>query len=130
MANGDSIEELLPPFIPVIDETDRLTELLEWGVKEVAESYRKHVAVDAQEQTCARLRYWHPPLYWDSQWMPPMKYKHERPPHYNCKLVQWGPPLEWPPLRISTGQLVVWKRHPEIHRGSQTAGEGHGGWGR
>ena len=49
----DEVEESLSredsrePYIPVIDETERLTELIDWGIHEVAASYRKHVAPDA-----------------------------------------------------------------------------------
>ena len=112
-----SPEDTREPYIPVIDETEQLTELIDWGIHEVAASYRRHVAPDAQKQTCARLRFWHPPLYWDGDWMPPQKWRPERPPHYNCKLVQWKTPMEWPPVQITTGQLVVWISHPDIHRG-------------
>ena len=112
-------EQNLGPFIPVLDETEHLTELMDWGIHEVAASYRRHVAPNAQKQTCARLRYWHPPLYWDGEWMPPLKWKQERPPHYNCVLAQWKPPLEWPPVQITTGQLVIWLRHPDINGGDK-----------
>ena len=109
MADGDSrdpAEENLGGHIPIVDTQNTeyepfhaLDELL-WEVHGAAQIDRSHILEGATPTVDARVYEWHPPMYWEGGWVPPLKYYADRPPHYKVTLAMWCPPMVWPPAKI------------------------------
>ena len=87
--DGDPVKEDMGPanFIELVDTIESEISLIDWGVHESSGIDRKHVHPEADKNVDARLRYWHPPMVWRSDWMPPIKLPAIMPP-YKATLVK------------------------------------------
>ena len=110
----DPAEENLRRVIPIVDTQNTeyepfhaLDELL-WEVHGAAQIDRSHVLEGATPTVDARVYEWHPPMYWEGDWVPPLKFYADRPPHYKVTLAMWCPPMAWPPAKIMEGRMVIW----------------------